>query len=91
MDALAGGVSFTITFSSNGTWSSTVSGDTNGFFCDTGTACTDGGTYTSTASTLTLDPGTIDETALNYTLSGNTVTLTGSIDGNAVSATFTKI
>jgi hypothetical protein len=45
------------------------------------TQCTETGNYTSTASSITIDSGTADATTFSYTLNGNTMTWTGSIDG----------
>lgn len=67
------GVSFTAALRSNGTYSFSISGDTNQLFCDSATSCTEDGTYIFTDVDLTFcDPG-CDE-AGQYTISGNTLT-----------------
>lgn len=85
------GITFTITLNDNGTYSLAVSGDTLGAFCDSGTSCSDSGSFESTSTTLTFDPGTVDEAAFDYSISGNTLTLDGEIEGTAVTATFQKV
>jgi hypothetical protein len=76
VEVLAGtDLSVTMTFGSDGTYSSSVSGDTDHLFCDTTTSCTETGTYIHTSMTFTVcDPG-CDEAA-SYTISGNTLTVT---------------
>ena len=68
-------LSITMTFRSDGTTSQSVSGDTDHWFCDTTTSCTENNTYTHTSTTVTIcDPG-CDEPFI-YTISGDTLTMT---------------
>ena len=88
-DLIAANMTISFTFTSSDTYSFSVTNDQGGF-CDVGSTCTDGGVYTATATVITLDPGTTDATALNYTISGNTMTVTATIDGISITATFDK-
>ncbi len=73
-----GGTNFEFTFSSDGTFSESVTGDTGGLVCDTGTSCTDDGRYIQTdVNFLICDPHC--DHIQDYTISGNTWNL--SFDG----------
>jgi hypothetical protein len=91
-DLIANGMTMVVTLAPGGTYTISFTNDVVGL-CDPdpGPDCTFTGTYSSTASTLTLDPGTIDETTFNYTIVGTTVTLTGTIDGAAVTIVLQKV
>ncbi len=88
-DAIANGMTFSMTLA-GGDYTFVVTNDLIGV-CDQLTDCTITGSYTQTGSTITFDPGDVDAVTLNFTLQGNNATLTGSIDGNAVTITMTKI
>ena len=88
-DVIAQGMTLTITLTATGTYTLVVTADLIGS-CDPGPNCTQTGAYTSTATTITVDPGTVDEVTLNYTIQGTTLTLTGSIDAIPVTIVFTK-
>ena len=88
-DFVQEGMSLTFTINEGGTYSLAVTGDAVGA-CDTGTSCTNTGTWSSTTTTFTLDPGTQDAVTFNYSISGNTMTWTGSIDGNAATIVSTR-
>ena len=61
-----------VTMRSDGTYSNSVSGDTDQLFCEGTTSCTEDGTYVYTNVNLTFcDPG-CDE-AGQYTISGDTL------------------
>jgi hypothetical protein len=74
VEVLAGtSLSATVTLRADGTYSMSVSGDTDHLFCDATTSCSENGTYTHTSTTFTIcDPG-CDEAGF-YTISGNTLT-----------------
>ncbi len=75
------GVSFV--FNANGTYALNFTSD-QGDFCDPGEAnCGETGDYTSTSTTITLDPGD-DETILSYSISGSTMTINATIEGEDI-------
>lgn len=88
-DFITQGMTLVLTFRSNGTYAIAVTGDLVGI-CTPGPDCVDGGDYTATATTLTLDPGTVDATVFNYAITGTTITLNGDIGGTVVVITATK-
>ena len=76
------GVSFV--FNANGTYALNFTMD-QGDFCDLGEVnCSETGSYTSTSTTITLDPGDTDQTTLNYSISGSTMTINATVDGEAI-------
>lgn len=89
-DLSAVGIVLTLTFEENGDYSLTVAGDATGVFCETGTTCSESGTFTYTSSRFTFDPGTVDETDLDYSISGDTLTVTGDIEGTNVTFVFDR-
>lgn len=90
-DLIDAGATFSLTLAAGGTESSTITGDTSMFFCETTVDCTDSGTWTSTSTTLTFDPGTVDEFTVTYTISGSTLNFSGTIESTLLSGTFTKV
>jgi hypothetical protein len=88
-DPIGLGMTMTMTLSSGGTFTLVFTNDLVGF-CDGEANCTQTGTYTSTATTLTIDPSDSDPGTFNYTISGNVLTLTGDIDGSQVTLVFQK-
>jgi len=90
-DLTAMGVTLSFTFNNDNTYSFTAANDPGNIFCDTGANCTDGGIYSATGSGITFDPGTVDEVSLGYTISGTTLTATGTLDGNTVTFVFQKM
>lgn len=91
-DFIAQGMGITFTFDADGTYTFNVTNDTGGVFCFPGPSCTDNGSYTATATTITLDPGTTDEAVLNYSVSsgGSVITVNTTIEGVPITATFVK-
>lgn len=83
VDIIQQGEGVTITFQSNDNYSIEITNDVAGL-CDVGTDCTLTGSFSSTGSTIALDPGTQDETTFDYAINGTTLTLTGNIDGTDV-------
>lgn len=90
VDLIAQGVDVTLTLNSNGTYGFDVTNDQGGALCDQGTACSDPGTYTATDTQIFLDAGTTDATTLSYSISGTTMTVTGTVDGQALVIVFSK-
>jgi hypothetical protein len=88
-DFVAQGMTFRLTLTSSGTYTLVITNDLIGS-CDPGPDCSQTGTYSATATQFTLDPGTIDSVTFSYAIQGNTMTFTGSIDGNAVSIQWTR-
>lgn len=89
-DIVAAGTAVTFTLTET-TYSSSVANDTNSFFCDPGIlACGDNGDLSSTETTLTFDPGTSDAATLNYAVAGDVLSISGTIDGSALTAAFQK-
>lgn len=77
-------------FYSDGSYQLIAGVDDIGFICDLGTSCRDDGDFTFTGNVITLDPGTADEFGFQYSVSGNTLTVSGSVDGTPFSATFER-
>jgi len=88
-DLIAQGMSLSFTFSPSGGYSLTIINDQGGL-CDGAANCSDNGVYSASGTQISLDSGTIDEATLNYTIAGNTMTVTAVIDGTPIAATFTK-
>lgn len=88
-DYIAQGMGLVIAFNSDGTYALTVTNDLVGV-CNPGPNCVEGGDYTATATTVTLDPGTVDEVVFDYTIAGTTLTMNGDIGGTPVTITATK-
>ena len=90
-DIVAAGTTITFTFTET-TYSFSVTGDTSGFFCDPGvSSCGENGDIGSTSSSITFDPGTADEVTLTYNVTGDVLTVSGTVDGVTLTATFQKI
>ncbi|MGD8869647.1 MAG: lipocalin family protein [Gemmatimonadales bacterium] len=79
-------VAITLVFTQD-TYSLQVSGDDLGTLCGTETTCTESGSYTRSGNTLTFDPGTQNEIDFALSLSGDTLTMNGSIDASSVMIT----
>ncbi len=90
-DIIDAGATASLTFAADGTSSFTVTGDTNMIFCEGTADCVETDTWVSTSTTVTLDPGGVDEVTVTYSISGSTLTFSGTVDGIAISGTFTKV
>ena len=84
-----GGMSLVATISGGGTIAFNITGDQLGL-CNPGPDCTITGTWTNTDNTVTIDSGTGAAT-VNYTLDGDTMTWTGTIDGVATEIVFNRL
>lgn len=90
VELTGGGLTLTVTFSDDGTFSTSTVNDAAGVFCETETSCTDGGTLTFRSTQFTFDPGLPDEATLNYTISGTVLTVSGDLDGTAAVLVFDR-
>lgn len=88
-DFIAGGMTLTVTLAET-TYSLFVTNDLADI-CLGLNDCSTTGTYSATGSQITLDPGTADAITFNYTIQGNSMTWTGSIEGLPVTIEATKI
>jgi len=75
VEVLLGSLLLVETFNDDGTFSESVTGDTNQMFCDVGTSCTDSGTYLYNTTHLSFCDPACDE-LLAYTISGTTLIVT---------------
>jgi hypothetical protein len=90
-DLVAGGTSIAFSFTET-TYSFNVANDTNGVLCDPGLlACADSGDLGSTATTLTFDPGTADAVTFAYAVNGDVLTVSGTVEGSSIGASFSKL
>ena len=89
-DFIAGGMTLVATVNNDGTYALDITGDLMGA-CDPGPDCVVTGDYTATATQITFDPGSPDEATLNYSISGNNLTLSGNIGGIPVTFAFTRV
>ena len=73
------GLVFRITFNANGTYAMAVSNDdpSDPWICEGTTSCTEGGDYSVSGSSITFDEGTSDEATGTFSISGDTLTMTG--------------
>jgi hypothetical protein len=78
-------------FFSDGSYGFSVGGDDDGVICDVPPSCFDEGDFSHTSTVITLDPGTADELKLSYTVSGNTLNVSGTLNGTAFAGIFEKI
>lgn len=90
MDFIAEGMTLQATLTTS-TYSFTVTGDQVGVCGGTATSCTTNGDISATSSQITIDAGDPDAIAFNYTVSGSTMTWTGSIDGIPATITLSKV
>ena len=86
------GSSFFVSFGffSDGSYQVLTSGDEDRFLCDVAPSCADNGDFAFAGNVITLDPGTVDELALQYSVTVNTLTVSGNFDGAPFTATFVR-
>ena len=79
-DVIEQGTSIKLTLTAAKTYTLVINGDAD--LCDTGTSsCTESGTYSSTATQITMDPGSDEEATFDYTIQGTTMTFTADVQG----------
>ena len=89
-DYAAEGMTLSFTFSSNGNYSYNVVNDLLGF-CDFQVSnCNESGVFIAASGQLTFDPDTEWEETLNYSVTGTTLRIHGTIWGFPIDATFDK-
>lgn len=81
-DLIEDGMSLTATFTAGGTYTFDVTNDQVGA-CpgDGGEDCVNPGPYTATDTQVTIDAGEEDAVTFAYSITGNSMTWTGNIDG----------
>ena len=87
----AGDFNVSIGLFEDGSYQLIVNGDPTGLLCDLVPSCVESGDFSHSGSVLTLDPGTADELRLQYSVSGNELSVAGVLDGTPISATFDRI
>jgi hypothetical protein len=90
-DLIDGGYTLIFTYGASGTYSITVTGDEDRFFCETSSSCTMTGTYSSTSSTIVFDAGSSDELVASYSITGDSMSLTATDEGATLTATFERV
>jgi len=90
-DLVAAGVTIAFTFTET-TYAFAVTNDTNSVLCDPGvTTCGEGGSLASTETTITFDPGSSDQVTFTYNVTGTVMTVSGTVDGTVITATFQEV
>jgi len=88
---VAAGVTIAFTFTET-TYAFAVTNDTNSVLCDPGvTTCGEGGSLASTETTITFDPGSSDQVTFTYNVTGTVMTVSGTVDGTVITATFQEV
>lgn len=77
-------------FYSDGSYQLIVGGDISGLLCDSGQSCQEQGDFSFSGNVITIDPGTADALNLQYSVAGDVLTLSGTLDGTAFTATFAR-
>ena len=80
IDMIQLGMSMKLTFTAGNTYTIVIKDDIFDY-CDTGTSCTESGSYAVTATQVRMDPGTEDEVTFNYSVQGATLTFTTDVEG----------
>lgn len=89
-DVIQQGMTVTATFSANNSYSLAITGDKVGACTLPATSCTQSGTWSTSGNTISLTVDPTDVTTFTYSISGTTMTWTGSIDLVPVTITMTK-
>ena len=90
VDLIAGGT-FANFFFTEDSYNVAATDDTSGILCDPGPNCNESGDLSYTATTMTFDPGEAESVTLNWEVNGDVLTITGSIEGNTLTATLDKL
>ena len=88
-DLVAGGMTLNATFDDSGVYVFHIVGDLLGL-CGGESECNVTGNWTGTESTITINPGE-DPTTISYVTTGETLTLTGSLEGVPATIVFEKL
>lgn len=78
-------------FFSDGSYQLIVGGDDNLLFCETDPSCVDAGDFTFQGTVITLDPGTVYELTLLYSVSGDSLTVSGNLGGTPFAGVLERI
>ena len=90
LDLMDEGMTLRFTFTEDAEYSYTVTGDMLDF-CEVGPGCSDGGDFSTTSNQITFDPGSTDEETFSFTIAGDVLTVTATIDGSLFVFTFEKV
>ena len=92
VDAIAAGMGLIFTFDNAGDYTFNITNDQVGL-CEgnVGDNCSDAGAFDASGTQIVLDPEDEEPTVLNYSVSGETMTITATIDGQGLTATFDRI
>jgi hypothetical protein len=77
-------------FFSDGSYQLIAGGDDDGVICVGSTSCVESGDFSYTGTVIRLDPGTADEFSFTYSVTGNTLTISGDSDLGEYTAVFEK-
>ncbi len=77
-------------FFSDGSYQMLVGGDTGGLLCPSAPSCAEDGDFSHTGSSITLDPGTPDQMSFQWSVSGNELTVSGTLEGSPFTAVFER-
>ena len=83
------GMGFSIQFTADNEYSLSITNDQI-FFCEGGTNCSDSGEFEASDTRITFDPGTEFEGTISYSIVGNTLTFSGTIDFTSLSGTLER-
>ena len=87
-DLVTQGMVLSFHFSADGEYSYLVTGDLLDL-CDQGSDCSDWGEFTASSTQITFDPGSGAQ-IMTYSISGDVMTMTGSMGGTSIQATFER-
>ncbi|HSH76200.1 MAG TPA: hypothetical protein VLA09_10995 [Longimicrobiales bacterium] len=87
------GSAFNVSFGffADGSYQLIVGGDEGFLFCDAVPSCVDDGDFTFSGNVITLDPGTVFELSLQYSVTGDTLAVSGNLNGSQFTAVFERI
>lgn len=91
VDQVPNGLQLDLFFEAEPHYDIFATNDNLGVICEGGaTTCQASGEFSLTANQITFDPGEPDELTLSYTVSGDQLTLNGTIDGSSIVGTFSR-